>query len=125
MAAAWLHCKTDVNYDSNCDYYNYNSNRVLTTHYNIGEKVHNFTLGGYMRGGCKTARSKSSPPAGFLTDEAVGQSIGVLLPENAIFVLEWHAKADLARGSPKRGNGVSIVDSSGRGGLAFFVPPRL
>ena len=31
----------------------------------------------------------------------------------------------LARGSPKRGNGVSIVDSSGRGGLAFFVPPRL
>ena len=96
MAAAWLHCKTDVNYYSNCDYYNYNSNRVLTTHYNIGEKVHNFTLGRYMRGGCKTARSKSSPPAGFLTDEAVGQSIGVLLPENAIFVLEWHAKADLA-----------------------------
>jgi hypothetical protein len=31
----------------------------------------------------------------------------------------------LARGSPKRGNGVSIVDSSGRGGLAFFAPPRL
>ena len=31
----------------------------------------------------------------------------------------------IVRGSPKRGNGVSIVDSSGRGGLAFFVPPRL
>jgi hypothetical protein len=25
----------------------------------------------------------------------------------------------------EKGNGVSIVDSSGRGGLAFFVPPRL
>ncbi len=35
------------------------------------------------------------------------------------------SEADLIRGSPKRGNGVSIVDSSGRGGLAFFVPPRL
>jgi acetolactate synthase-1/2/3 large subunit len=31
-------------------------------------------------------RSKGVPPAGVLTDDAVGQSIGLLLPENAILV---------------------------------------
>ena len=33
-------------------------------------------------------RSKGVPPAGVLTDDAVGQSIGLLLPENAILVSE-------------------------------------
>ena len=32
----------------------------------------------------RQARSKGAPPAGVLTDAAVGQSIGLLLPENAI-----------------------------------------
>jgi hypothetical protein len=53
--------------------------------------------------------------------------------KESITVAEWAPVVDiiedeteyLIRGSPKRGNGVSIVDSSGRGGLAFFVPPRL
>ena len=34
----------------------------------------------------RQARSKGAPPAGVLTDAAVGQSIGLLLPENAILV---------------------------------------
>ncbi len=36
----------------------------------------------------RQARSKSSPPAGVLTDVAIGQSVGMLLPENAIIVVE-------------------------------------
>jgi acetolactate synthase-1/2/3 large subunit len=34
----------------------------------------------------RRARSKGVPPAGVLTDDAVGQSIGLLLPKNAILV---------------------------------------
>jgi hypothetical protein len=33
-------------------------------------------------------RSTGTPPAGVLTDGAVGQSIGLLLPENAILVTD-------------------------------------
>jgi acetolactate synthase I/II/III large subunit len=33
-------------------------------------------------------RSKSSPPAGVLTDDAIGQSVAMLMPENAIMVSE-------------------------------------
>jgi len=36
----------------------------------------------------RQARSKSSLPAGVLTDAAIGQSVGMLLPENAIIVME-------------------------------------
>ena len=36
----------------------------------------------------RRARSKASPPAGILTDDAIGQSLCILLPENAILVRE-------------------------------------
>jgi acetolactate synthase I/II/III large subunit len=36
----------------------------------------------------RQSRSKSSPPAAILTDDAIGQSIGMLLPEKAILVDE-------------------------------------
>jgi acetolactate synthase-1/2/3 large subunit len=36
----------------------------------------------------RQARAKSSPPRGVLTDGAIGQSVGMLLPENAIIVVE-------------------------------------
>ena len=36
----------------------------------------------------RRVRSEVAPPAGILTDDAVGQSIGLLLPENAILVTD-------------------------------------
>jgi acetolactate synthase-1/2/3 large subunit len=43
----------------------------------------------------RRARSNGSPPAGVLTDAAIGQSLGILLPENAIVVSE-HPTTDPA-----------------------------
>jgi acetolactate synthase-1/2/3 large subunit len=52
-------------------------------------------VGAPSRPAARQTRSKSSAPAGVLTDDAVGQSIGMLLPENTIIVAE-HPTTDAA-----------------------------
>jgi hypothetical protein len=70
-------------------------------------------------------RSKGVPPAGVLTDDAVGQSIGLLLPENAILVSDSPTRTPRERrfaDSLLEGHGFEIPVPRERGGGLSLHP---
>ena len=68
-------------------------------------------------------RSKGVPPTGVLTDDAVGQSIGLLLPENAILVTDSPTtEPALYRGTEgARAHDYLLADCGGAIGAGFPV----
>jgi len=71
----------------------------------------------------RQARAKGTPPTGVLTDDAVGQTIGILLPENAILVVDSPTtEAALYRGTEgARAHDYLFADCGGAIGGGFPV----